>query len=78
MNSHARAVSAMIVSAGPTVLPDMNELASVTKRFGTSHDRLTEFSTDVRGSDPMRAPPASWMAEPIVMLRRTPTGRRGG
>ena len=42
---------------------------SVTKTFGASQTWFIAFSTEVFGSDPMRAPPHSWMAPPTATLR---------
>src|SRR5256886_944496 len=64
MWSAARHARAMIVRVGFLSALDANTAPSVTKRFGTSqvwHHRLV---TEVFGSDPMIAPPTSWMIEP--------------
>src|SRR5256885_14803405 len=73
MWSAARHARAMIVRVGFLSALDANTAPSVTKRFGTSqvwHHRLV---TEVFGSDPMIAPPTSWMIEPPGAMALAPS-----
>ena len=74
MNSLARTSGGSVV---PAQLPEAKQLASVTKTLGASQHWLFRLRPRSPRA-PRRAPPASWIAEPIAMVPVTGAGRSSG
>ena len=72
--SAARQAICIIVSVGLALPDDGNTAALATKTFGTAWQAKRGFTTDLRGSVPMRAVPAGWRVSMVCSTKSSWSG----